>query len=130
MTDYWTNFAKTGNPNGSGLPTWPQYNTASQPTLTLDDQIGGITGYHDQQCALLDSITEPFPAPWAPGTGPTGFAFGLRDSSTATHKPSPETEDSRAALKHRVSQIALAANTRPARLADPARKMTAGSSAK
>ncbi len=28
MQKYWSNFAKSGNPNGAGLPHWPPYNAA------------------------------------------------------------------------------------------------------
>lgn len=33
---YWTNFAKTGNPNGGDLPKWPNYNDAGYPLIHLD----------------------------------------------------------------------------------------------
>lgn len=32
MQGYWTNFAKTGNPNGSNLPSWPLF-TPGEPSL-------------------------------------------------------------------------------------------------
>ena len=35
-TDYWTQFAKTGNPNQRGLPQWPVYDSKKRAALTLD----------------------------------------------------------------------------------------------
>lgn len=36
MNTYWTNFAKTGNPNGKGVPTWPLYDTQKEDILDID----------------------------------------------------------------------------------------------
>jgi para-nitrobenzyl esterase len=36
MSSYWTNFAKTGNPNGPGLAQWPVYDAKSRQILRLD----------------------------------------------------------------------------------------------
>lgn len=36
MVDYWTNFAKYGNPNGEGKETWSAYTTQSPKFLIMD----------------------------------------------------------------------------------------------
>ncbi len=37
MSDYWSNFAKTGNPNSNGLPEWPAYNRSTKMIMVLGD---------------------------------------------------------------------------------------------
>ena len=43
MSSYWTNFAKTGNPNGKGLPTWPAYGGKTQEVMELGDHFRPLT---------------------------------------------------------------------------------------
>jgi para-nitrobenzyl esterase len=39
VSSYWVNFARSGNPNGPGLPTWPAFTTADGKVLYLGDPI-------------------------------------------------------------------------------------------
>jgi para-nitrobenzyl esterase len=36
VSQAWINFAKTGNPNHSGLPEWPKYNSSNTATMHFD----------------------------------------------------------------------------------------------
>ena len=49
---YWVNFAKTGNPNGNGLPTWPQYDP--QRDVLLDFTAAGPVAKPDPWRTRLD----------------------------------------------------------------------------
>ncbi len=42
VSSYWSNFAKAGDPNGSGLPQWPAYNPDSHGTMELGGHVGPI----------------------------------------------------------------------------------------
>lgn len=39
MAAYWTNFAKTGDPNGEGLPEWPAFASSRQSALLIGEDI-------------------------------------------------------------------------------------------
>lgn len=40
LSSYWVNFIKTGNPNGKGLPAWPELKPAEHLTMELGNRIG------------------------------------------------------------------------------------------
>lgn len=39
VMQYWVNFARTGNPNGAGLPDWPEYKAQTDRNMEFGDQL-------------------------------------------------------------------------------------------
>jgi para-nitrobenzyl esterase len=56
MGDYWTNFAKSGNPNGTTLPTWLPFDNQHQRALDFGDKIKMIDYPNLQELRVLDAL--------------------------------------------------------------------------
>ena len=59
MQSYWTNFAKTGDPNGSNLVSWPKFDPAKRAYLDLTDS-GPVAkeGLRRQVCELYTQMLQ------------------------------------------------------------------------
>lgn len=55
LNTYWANFAKTGDPNGEGVPEWPAYNTENEEILEIEPD-GETVGKPDPREERLDVI--------------------------------------------------------------------------
>jgi para-nitrobenzyl esterase len=57
MNEYWVNFAKTGDPNGPGLPHWPKFTTAGDKLMnfTLNGPKGEVDPWAER-LNLVESI--------------------------------------------------------------------------
>ena len=55
MANIWTQFAKTGSPNGEGLPEWPAYTAATEAYMELGVDTGAKSGLRLEQMALIET---------------------------------------------------------------------------
>ena len=56
MGSYWSNFAKTGDPNGEGLPRWPAYSLEAYQVMHLSADPGATPDGQRARYQFLDGI--------------------------------------------------------------------------
>jgi para-nitrobenzyl esterase len=57
MSSYWSNFAKNGDPNGTGLPGWPAYNSRGRyAVMHLDASSHEAPDDHRERYLFLDKL--------------------------------------------------------------------------
>ncbi len=56
ISDYWVNFARTGNPNGGGLANWPSYRGADDEWLEFGDSIATTREVRKAKLDLFDRL--------------------------------------------------------------------------
>jgi para-nitrobenzyl esterase len=54
MSSYWVNFAKTGDPNGPGLPPWPAFTESAQTMMHFDAQSSARPAPNMTQIRAMD----------------------------------------------------------------------------
>ena len=54
MSDYWVQFATTGDPNREGLPYWPTYDAETQQHQIIGVDVGQGSNFHKQELDALD----------------------------------------------------------------------------
>ena len=56
MLSYWSNFAKTGNPNGEGLPNWDQYQNSTDGVMELGKNVGKIDDRYLNEYPVFEDL--------------------------------------------------------------------------
>jgi|Marorgknorr_s2lv_1036017.scaffolds.fasta_scaffold01623_4 para-nitrobenzyl esterase len=56
MSDYWVNFARSGNPNGQGLPTWQKYTKSSPDYVELNEGVRPDSNITPEAWKVFDKV--------------------------------------------------------------------------
>ncbi|MCC7043615.1 MAG: carboxylesterase family protein [Acidobacteria bacterium] len=56
VVGFWTNFAKAGDPNGAGLPTWPAWSAATRQLMRIRDTSAAEDEQHRGRYELHDRV--------------------------------------------------------------------------
>jgi para-nitrobenzyl esterase len=54
MMSYWVNFAKTGDPNGAGVPRWPAFTNSNPQVMNLNDASKAVSVPNVDKLQVLD----------------------------------------------------------------------------
>ena len=58
MLSYWSNFAKTGNPNGEGLPIWEEYKHNGDGVMELGKHVGNIEDLYLNEYSVFEEYID------------------------------------------------------------------------
>ena len=59
LQSYWVNFAKSGNPNGTGLTNWPAYDRADEAFLEINSTTRVLHHYQKQKFDVYEGLFSP-----------------------------------------------------------------------
>lgn len=56
ISQYWVNFARTGDPNGEGLPAWPSYESATDESIEFGSEVKAVSGVRKEKLDVFDGF--------------------------------------------------------------------------
>jgi hypothetical protein len=113
MATYFVNFAKTGDPNGPGLPPWPAFAPGAHQTMRLGEAMGPMPvadparrAFHEHQLDRLPAAAVSLTAPAVAAQSAPLPVYGVRRTADAV-RVDGRLDEATWALSPRVGEMRL-----------------------